>query len=220
MTAKLTTKEFIDRATKLHKDKYCYDKSEYTGALSKIIIICNNKDHFGFEFKQLATAHLHGQNCPRCTGYTQHNVDTPEFIRKAKLIHGDKYCYDKVKYVKSTEKVTIICRNTHYNNKDVEWEQTPANHLHGFGCPVCGNRKKLNLEEFIEKAILVHGDKYDYSKVVYSNIKAEIIIICKDQNHYGLEFKQVAHNHLNGAGCHICGGSQKLTVENLLKEQD
>lgn len=36
-------------------------------------------------------------------------ITTEEFIRRAKKVHGDKYDYSKVKYVKAKEKVCIIC---------------------------------------------------------------------------------------------------------------
>lgn len=32
-----------------------------------------------------------------------------EFIQKAKQIHGDKYDYSKVEYIKSSVKVKIVC---------------------------------------------------------------------------------------------------------------
>ena len=38
--------------------------------------------------------------------------------------------------------------------------------------------KKLTTQEFIEKAKLVHGDKYDYSKVDYVNSQTKVCIIC------------------------------------------
>ena len=88
---------------------------------------------------------------------------TKEFIAKAKAVHGDKYDYSKVNYAKNTTKVTIICKI------HGEFEQCPAYHLLGQGCPECGGRRKLTTEEFIEKARKVHGDKYDYSKVNYVN---------------------------------------------------
>ncbi len=34
---------------------------------------------------------------------------TQNFINKAIAIHGNKYDYSKVNYVKSSQKVTIIC---------------------------------------------------------------------------------------------------------------
>ena len=36
-------------------------------------------------------------------------LTTQEFIKKARKIHGDKYDYSKVEYIKSTSKVCIIC---------------------------------------------------------------------------------------------------------------
>jgi hypothetical protein len=38
--------------------------------------------------------------------------------------------------------------------------------------------KKLTTEEFIKRAIAVHGDKYDYSKVDYKNKEEKVCIIC------------------------------------------
>ena len=61
--------------------------------------------------------------------------DTKTFIEKAKAMHGDKYCYDKVKYVNSRRKVTIVCP------EHGSFPQAANGHLRGFGCPVCGGTK-------------------------------------------------------------------------------
>lgn len=61
--------------------------------------------------------------------------------------------------------------------------------------------KKLTTKEFIENAVKVHGDKYDYSKVVYVNLKTPICIICPI--HGG--FLQKPYDHLDGCGCQKCG---------------
>jgi hypothetical protein len=53
--------------------------------------------------------------------------------------------------------------------------------------------KKLTTEEFIEKAIKIHGDKYDYSLVEYIGNKKNIKII-KD----GIIFEQWPNTHLKG----------------------
>lgn len=47
---------------------------------------------------------------------------------------------------------------------------------------------------FISKAILVHGNKYDYSKVEYINNHTKVCIICPEHG----EFWQTPNNHLNG----------------------
>lgn len=58
----------------------------------------------------------------------------------------------------------------------------------------------MNTKEFIEKAKIVHGDRYDYSKVVYINPKEKVCIICPIHG----EFWQKPYNHLNGQGCGKC----------------
>ena len=47
--------------------------------------------------------------------------------------------------------------------------------------------KKKTQEEFVEEAIKIHGDKYDYSKVNYVNAKTKVIIILKCGNTIGRE---------------------------------
>ena len=61
--------------------------------------------------------------------------------------------------------------------------------------------KKLTTEEFIEKAIKVHGNKYDYSKVDYINSTTKVCIICPIHG----EFWQKASDHINNnASCPKC----------------
>ncbi len=60
---------------------------------------------------------------------------------------------------------------------------------------------KLTTEEFIKKAREVHGDRYDYSKVVYVSSKEKITIICPEHG----EFLQSPQKHLSGQGCPNCG---------------
>ena len=58
-----------------------------------------------------------------------------------------------------------------------------------------------NKETFIQKAKEVHGNKYDYSKVVYIDSVTKISIICKKHG----EFEQLPVSHLRGFGCKNCG---------------
>jgi len=55
-------------------------------------------------------------------------------------------------------------------------------------------------EYFINKLKDVHGDRYDYSKVNYKNIKDLIVIICKKHG----EFNQQADKHLQKRNCPKC----------------
>lgn len=61
-------------------------------------------------------------------------------------------------------------------------------------------RKKLTTEEFINKATLIHGDRYDYSKSDYIRALDKIQIICKKHG----SFWQVASSHTRGNGCKKC----------------
>ena len=61
---------------------------------------------------------------------------------------------------------------------------------------------KRTLEQFIEKAKQIHGDKYDYSLVEYDNCKKKIKILCKK---CGNIFEQTPDKHINAKeGCKYC----------------
>ena len=61
--------------------------------------------------------------------------------------------------------------------------------------------RKRTLGEFIYEARKVHGDKYDYSRVVYESSVKKVCIICPEHG----EFWQTPMNHLLGRGCRKCG---------------
>ena len=63
---------------------------------------------------------------------------------------------------------------------------------------------KLTTEEFIKKAQAVHGDRYDYSKVKYVNVKTNVSIICKV---HGV-FSQRPCHHIDGSGCPKCANER------------
>ena len=65
--------------------------------------------------------------------------------------------------------------------------------------------RRLTNTEFITKAILIHGDKYDYSKVEYVNCQTKVCIICPEHG----EFWQTPSNHLRNRGCNECGLLQR-----------
>lgn len=196
------TNIFVEKAKKTHGNKYDYSKVEYENAKTKVIIGCRIHN---IEFKQTPNGHLNGHGCPECGIEKVANKKistTAEFIKKAIKIHGDKYDYSKVEYKKSKTKVIIGCRE-----HNVEFKQTPSNHLKGSGCRKCafektGETLRSSVGEFIKKAKEIHGDKYDYSKVEYKATNIKIIITCKMHN---IKFKQTPDNHLQSKeGCSRC----------------
>ena len=62
--------------------------------------------------------------------------------------------------------------------------------------------RKKTLQDFIEGARKVHGDKYDYSKAVYQGSDTRICVICPEHG----EFWPTPNNHLRGSGCPQCVG--------------
>jgi len=204
MPKKLTREEFIEKAILIHGDRYDYSKVVYVNSKKHVCIIC--KIHG--EFYQLPNNHLNGNNCTKCG----HNVPTTEmFSDKANEIHKNKYDYSKVKYVDKNTPVIIIC------SEHGEFLQKPEDHLKGFGCPNCTktNSLALNFNEFIEKSIKIHNNKYDYSKVTYINSTTEICIICPEHG----EFWQLPANHSFGHGCPKCANGVLTTESFILKSK-
>ena len=141
-------------------------------------------------------------------------MNTKQFIEKAREIHGDKYDYSKVEFLKAKTKVCIICP------EHGEFWQTPQHHLEGHGCSKCGNKaasekQKFTVEQFVEKAREIHGDKYDYSKVEYKDSHTRVCIICPIHG----EFWQLPYDHLNGKGCNKCGYKSLSRIKTKTTEE-
>jgi hypothetical protein len=215
-----TTEQFIEDAKRVHGNKYDYSKVSYIRHDKDVIIICPTHG----EFNQKPEYHLIKHGCNLCAieiNATKSRLTTDSFINKANEKHGDKYDYSKVEYTGWYNPVIIIC------NIHKEFSQVAGKHLTGSGCLKCGinktktQRKYLSKDTqyYINKFKEIHGDKYDYSLVNYTNLKTKITIICKEHG----EFTQLPFCHLKGAGCPKCGiinshKKQKKTQEDFIKE--
>ena len=131
-TAKFSTEEFVNRAKKIHDDRYDYSKVNYINCQTKVCIICPEHG----EFWQKPIYHLSGGGCNRCYGNCRKT--TEEFIEQSKKIHNNKYDYSKVEYKNNSTKVCIICK------EHGEFWQIPTSHLNGDGCPMCNYSKLEN----------------------------------------------------------------------------
>lgn len=204
---KLTTEEFVEKAKKVHSDKYDYSKVNYINSNTKVEIIC--KEHGSFW--QRPSDHLSGHGCNLCSkeeNSKRRTITTSDFIEKAKNIHDNKYDYSKTDYRGDGIKVIIICPI------HGEFLQTPNAHLRGQGCPMCSGVKKLTREEFILRSIKLHGDKYDYSKVNYVNYRTKVCITCPIHG----DFWQSPSEHLCGKGCYKCGHTHKVSKEPFIEK--
>lgn len=129
---------------------------------------------------------------------------TENFIQRAKELFPE-YDYSKSIYTKAKEKLIVICP------KHGEFLVSPDNHLSKrSGCPKCKGEKissrqlSKGAKTFVEKAVKIHGNKYDYSKVTYINSHTKVCIICPEHG----EFWQTPNNHLDGKNCPLCANRQ------------
>lgn len=136
--------------------------------------------------------------------------DFDKFVKEANEVHNSKYKY--YNEYDDNGRMKIECPE-----HGIFWQRPRPHHiLHEQGCPECGKLKQSNSsienhkEQFIDRAMKIHGDYYDYSLVEYTGSMNKVTIICP--KHGG--FTQLANNHLQGHGCRKCGfgNSQIETV--------
>lgn len=213
-----TTPGFIERARKIHGDKYDYSQVVYKNSGTKVKLVC--KIHG--EFEQVANKHMCGQGCRSC-GYKKNSntkcIPFEEFEKRSREKHGDKFQYDKESYTRISAKVKIICPN--HGEFVIE---ARSHYEKGEGCKQCNTELQIKnntstTEEFIERSIKIHGDRYDYSKVNYVKVHIPVEIICKVHG----EFLQKPMCHLCAQGCRKCGikrntDRQRKTVTQFIEE--
>jgi len=196
--------DFVNKALKIHKDKYDYSLVDFQKIKNnlKVKIIC--KEHGVFE--QIPSSHISGMGCPCCGKIKRsnsHRNSLDKMLKKFKKVHGNRYDYSLVKYKRIDLPIKIICK------EHGVFEQIPDNHLAGKGCPKCAGQHLTN-EDFINICNKVHNNKYDYSKVKFKDIFTKVCIICPKHG----EFWQTPNNHKNNArgcpGCQNSNGERKI----------
>ena len=180
--AKITDEEIKDRILSLY-DWVDLTESVFNGANGKFDFNCK---HCG-DTKTTTPKALRKSNgkfrCEQC-----------RFIKEAKDIHGDKYDYSKTIYKSMRADVTIKCPEHGYQTMQSYYH-------HNFGCKKCVEVKTKDRREneisdtkqkYFKKYKEFHGDKYDYSKFVYTNCDIPTTIICPKHG----EFQQSPKSHL------------------------
>lgn len=136
-----------------------------------------------------------------------------QFITSCRNVWGDKYDLSQIEYKGWYDKIKVICP------EHGAWYPIANNFVRGHGCIKCrGEQSSVNLasntEEFIAKAREVHGDKYDYSKVIYKNNKTKVTIICPEHG----EFEQMPNSHLEGKGCRKCAQNEMSNNKDFIEK--
>ena len=148
---------------------------------------------------------MKGYGCPECSRLKQsEKMKKPQeqFISDARNVHGDYYDYSLVEYHGCFTKVKIICP------KHGLFEQTPATHLRGSGCPVC---RKSKGEERISVWLKDNNIKHDAQHKITNES-----ILCKNR-HLVVDFYLPDYNTIieyNGEQHYkpvdLWGGEEKL----------
>ena len=200
--------EFFVNCKKVHGNKFDYTDTVFRSGSDEITFFC--PEH-GTQRIQ-AKFHLGKHGCRECANDQKRNqiqaqaekrksVARLEFVGKANLKHNNYYDYSEVKYINNSTPIIISCP------KHGAFNQTPANHLAGNGCTTCaiktrGEKRKWSKRQFLDAAIAIHGQLYNYSKFKYVCYHTASTIMCAKSNHQ--PFQQSPAKHLAGHGCHAC----------------
>lgn len=92
----------MERFVEAHGDRFSYNGILYIDSVAHVRVVCPVHG----EFIQRAFAHASGADCLRCRAPV---FDTESFILEARRVHGDKYDYSQVQFVRVSNLVEIVC---------------------------------------------------------------------------------------------------------------
>ena len=142
-------------------------------------------------------------------------------LAKALFVHGDKFDYSNVshEHVKgSYSQIPITCNTCFYN-----WAPVINNHINNErSCPDCAGVVPWTLERFLEKVLVVHGNKFDYSNVLDNHINGIYSHIPVQCNKCFYNWTPTINDHVNCKhGCPKCKVSKgEIECERVLTRFD
>ncbi len=144
---------FIKLATVKHGNRYDYSEASYTGAETKVKIICRKHG----AFYQLPPQHVLGKGCMECKNETVNKnlcLTKQEFVDKANKRFNNYFDYSRAVYVNYRTKLEILCP------KHGSFFQKPQTHLHKIcGCRKCAF-KDTGIEKFIKNILSENNIQY------------------------------------------------------------
>lgn len=206
-TTEIVVAEFVAK----HGDRYDYSQVQYVTAKTKVVVIC--KDHG--KFQVTPNNHKSGYGCPKCSGRYDNIAERQDMIvKKAIKIHGDRYDYSQVDLTGS-DKMDIICSEHGLFSQSIIAHITNKS-----GCPQCGReaaskKKRLSKKEFIRKSIEVHGNRYNYSEVIYKGAHVPVTIICPEHGNFDVT---PANHWSNQVMCLSCRNKYGSKAELFIKD--
>jgi len=241
---KMTTEEFIERATAIHGDRYDYSETKYMSVNKDLSIKCP-RHNVCFEMRPMF--HLKGKGCPLCeqeeiamyeesknaaiqwrSDYRKKQAEKKK--RSKEILKGrphKKYTWDEfIRYAK-------LIHGSDYDYRLVEQEFVDMNTEVSIICnrhnEVFTQRPVNHLkgqgcprcigrlrttQSFIEEATEVHKGHYTYDKVKFIDYATPVTITCKIHG----DFPMRPLKHLRGEGCPLCQTSKmELEIVAFLK---
>lgn len=211
---KVSQTEFERRVFEANIPNLDISETRYVGALAPVEVRCTIHG----PWKTIPHNLYRGHGCDQCAMIVRANkrrIPSEKFFERLRSVHGDTYDYSATQYTSMHHKIAVVCR------QHGEFTQSPLHHLSGQGCPKCGDIKRGRAPEaimlaarrkcadvkiarhaplFLAKSLAVHGDRYDYSQVVYRGKPYKVTIICRKHG----PFEQSPWKHEHGKGCPVC----------------
>jgi len=174
------TAQFIYKAIQIHGQMYNYNNVKYINNCTPVFITCNVHG----DFMQRPASHINGAGCIKCSydkRALQQSHTTDMFISNARVVHGCKYNYDKVCYINNATRIIITC------NIHGDFQQLPASHINGAGCPCCSIKSYsvisiqwLNTIMIAEDIVIQHAE--NVGEWVIPNTRITVDGYCKETN--------------------------------------
>ena len=210
---------FVAKAKEAHGDLYSYPKQEYISNKNKLKIICSKHG----EFLQKPDAHISGKGCPECANDAKRarnivvSAITKESLLDRLIQSNQSWEYDLSSFKGMARNLKAVCP------EHGQFYSTPNNMLRNSGCPGCGKKKmiaastarRLTTEQWIEKAKIVHGEKYLYCDTIY-DANGKMSVQCPKHG----EFLTTSDHVYQATGCPRCSihlSKAEDEIANLLK---
>ncbi len=179
-----------------------YSKVNYIDAKTKIVIID----------KKFDTEHSISPNIMLTYGIKceiRNAIDKNLYIERVHKFFSKNLCdYSKVNYTGNRQEKIILIDKKFGTEHLISLSVV----LRGGGCAIINavNKQEYLIKQFLE----IHGYKYDYSKVIYVDDKTKVVVECPIHG----DFNVSPSKHKCGDGCPKCGGTGKLSQNEVIKQ--
>lgn len=205
-----TTEDWIEAATKVHKDKYQYQLVKYVDSETKVDIICPKHG----VFKQLPLEHLGGKGCPFCSHQKFHPLESLAVLRPDIAAEWD---YEKNKDSGFTPNtIGLDTRRKFYwhcnNGCNHSYLATVAFRVNrDSGCAVC-HGKQVSYDTCLattNPALAAEWCAENDKRPSEVTAKSDYVALWKCPNPNHPPYRQKVEVRSRGVGCVYCHGGKK-----------